>query len=404
MLGKKLNIRVFSWLQGGLSWAYVVSRLAQAMEELGHNVYCASTNGVSNNDGEFLNEKRMLESVVALQGFGPGKKQIDLDWCYTIPPNLPKRFLANSKKKGVIYNYETDLWPEHWRAFYNVVDYFFPSSNFSAEVFVKNGVPKDKIFVIPHGVDTTRFNPNVKPVKLRTNKKFKFVSVTAPHVRKNIPGLLKAYCEAFTRKDDVCLVLKTKIYKHKDGEYSSTNPKGRKGFEIVLGDTIIELARKFGENMPEIELLTGHVDNVASIYNACDCHISATGSEGWGLIFTESMACGLLNIAPRYSGQLHFMNDQNALLCDVSMRKAKRYEQYWAYNNKAIISEIDNNHMKELMWHAYRNKDPLLKEFAPNMKKMVKQYSWKNAAKQMIDVVNEKAQPYKPGSYILHGS
>lgn len=402
MENKGLNIRVFSWLQGGLSWAYVVSRLAQAMEEAGHNVYCASTNGLDKNSGEFLTEERMLKSVIELQKFGPGKKQIDLDWCYTVPPNLPKRFLANSKKKGVIYNYETDIWPAQWKNYYGFVDYFFPSSNFSAEVFVKNGVPADKIFVIPHGVDTSRFNPNIPPVKLRTQKKFKFVSVTAPHLRKNIPGLLSAYCEAFTRQDDVCLVLKTKVYKHKDGEYNAnTNPRGRKGFEIILGDTIRDLGKRFGKNMPEIELLTGHVDNVASIYNACDCHISATGSEGWGLIFTESMSCGLLNIAPRYSGQLHFLNDNNSLLCDVSIRKAKRYEQYWAHTDSAIISEINKEHMKELMWRAYTNKEDLLKKFRPNMIQTVKQFSWKNAAQMMIDVTTDDLAPYVPGTYEL---
>lgn len=401
MDNKELNIRVFSWLQGGLSWAYVVSRLAQAMEELGHNVYCASTNGVSNNDGEFLNERRILQSLIDLQKFGPGKKQIDFDWCYTVPPNLGKRFLKNSKHRGVIYNYETNIWPAQWKNYYHLVDYFFPSSNFSAEVFVNNGVPADKIFVIPHGVDTLRFNPNIEPIKLRTKKKFKFVSVTAPHLRKNIAGLLETYCEAFTKNDDVCLVLKTKVYKHKDGQFSNNNPKGRKGFEIILGDTLKKLAKKFGRNMPEIELLTGHVDNVASIYNACDCNITATGSEGFYMPGLESQSCNLINIAPRYSGHLDFLNDKNALLCDVSIRRAKRFEQYWGHTSKAIISEINKDHMKEIMWKAYKDYNKLKSQFSPEMERIVKQYSWTNAAQMMIDVTKNNLAPYVPGTYRL---
>jgi len=77
-----LNVRMYTWLHGGLSWAYVMSRLAQAFDELNHNVYFASTNGLEDND-DFINRDRMLESALKLQQFGPGKKPIDIDLTYT---------------------------------------------------------------------------------------------------------------------------------------------------------------------------------------------------------------------------------------------------------------------------------------------------------------------------------
>jgi len=220
----KLNIRMYTWLQGGLSWAYVMARLGQAFDELGHSTYPISTNGLNNSD-PYFNENKMLLSTLQLQRFGPGKKPIDIDLTYTVPQNFPKRFLANSKHKCAIYNYEVTYWHPQWTRFYHLVDYYFPSSNFSAEVFYINGVPKEKIYVIPHGVDTKVFNPEIPAVKLSTNKKYKFVAVVAPHYRKNIPALLDAYCRAFTKDDDVCLVLKTKVYKHSDGVYHMQNPR-----------------------------------------------------------------------------------------------------------------------------------------------------------------------------------
>src|SRR5574337_479481 len=102
----KLNIRTYTWLNDStnLSWVYVMKELIDAFDRLGHNTYVLSTNGM--NDTTFPREK-MLKSVLELQKFGTGKKQIDIDFCYTVPLNFPTRFLSNSKAKAAIYNYET---------------------------------------------------------------------------------------------------------------------------------------------------------------------------------------------------------------------------------------------------------------------------------------------------------
>jgi len=400
-----LNVRVNSWLSGNLSWAYVMGRLGQAFEELGHNVYTISTNGLKNSD-PYFNEDKMLKSVAELQKFGPGKQAINIDLTYTVPQNFPKRFLQNSKNRCAIYNYETwspdGGWPKDWAKYYGLVDYFFPSSSFSAEVFVLNKVPAHKIFVIPHGVDQKVFNPSIPKIKLNTDKKYKFVSVTAPHFRKNIPGLLHAYCQAFSAADDVCLVLKTKAFKHSDGIYDAQkNPNGRKGFEIVLGDTFKEIAKKYGKNIPSIELVQGHVENVASVYNAASCNISCTGSEGNGMIFSEALSCGLLNIAPRYSGQLDLLNDDNSLLIDTTLRPAKNTEQYWNYNPKSMIGEVSISHAAELMQKAHKEHDTLLEKFRPNVEKAIKELSWTNQVQKIINAVSGNAKPYVSGTYKL---
>jgi glycosyltransferase involved in cell wall biosynthesis len=393
---------MYTWLAGGLSWSYVMSRLAQAFDQEGHNIYFTSTNGLANSD-PFLSEERLLKSILELQKFGPGKKSIDVDVCYTVPRNFPQRFLPNSKHKCAIYNYETTYWDPSWKQFYHLVDFYFPSSNFSAEIFHINGVPAEKIYTIPHGIDTNVFNSSIPAVKLNTKKKFKFVSVVAPHYRKNIELMLESYCEAFTAKDDVCLVLKTKMYKHSDGMMDQRNPQknpgGRKQFEIVVGDIFKRLYKKHGKNMPEIELLSGHVENVSSIYNACDCHITTTGAEGFGMIFLEAAACGIMNIAPRYSAQLDFLNDDNALLIDTKLRPAKALEQYWSVNSKSEIGQPSKEHTIELMRKAVKEYDTLMGKFKPAADKMVKEYSWTAAVNMMIDATEGRMSHYIPGTY-----
>lgn len=401
-----LHIRTHSWLRGQLSWSYVSTRLCDAFERLGHNVYVISTNGIKNSD-PYLTEEKMVSSLIGLEQLRRKSIPIDLDWCYTIPANFPKRFLPNSRYKAAIYNYETwkpggNGWVADWKKYYHLVDFYFPSSNFSAEIFYLNGIPKEKIFVIPHGVDTEVFNPDVKPVKLKTKKAMRFVAVLAPHYRKNIDTLLEAYCRAFTAKDDVCLVLKTKVYKHSDGIYHATNnPNGRKLFEVVIGDMFKKIYKKYGKNIPEIELLGGHVDNVCSIYTACHCNISTSACEGFYMPGIEAQAAGLINIGPNYSGHLDYMRKNNSLLINTKLREAGKFEQYWTVNKGSKAGQPDVDHTAELMRYVYKNYDELKKKFDPEMKKTVEQFSWTNAAKRIIDVMDGKLSHYVPGTYDL---
>jgi len=168
-----------------------------------------------------------------------------------------------------------------------------------------------------------------------------------------------------------------------------------------MGDLFKELYKKYGKNIPEIELLNGHVENVASIYNACDCHVTTTGSEGFGMPLLESMACGLLNIAPGYSGQLDFMNEDNSLLIDYKMRYARNVEQYWTFNPKSKICEPDRKHAAELMRKAYEEHDELMKKFGPNMEKTVDLFSWTRAAEMIVQATNGDLPAYIPGTYKL---
>jgi glycosyltransferase involved in cell wall biosynthesis len=381
-----------------------MTELFNALDLLGHNTFVVSTNGM--NESLFRQKNKMVDSVLGLQQFGVGKKALDLDFCFTVPQNFPARFLGNSKVKAAIYAYEYRYWPPVWKQYYKYVDMFFAPSDFAAEVFCNNGVPEDKVYVIEHGVDIEKFNPSISPIRLNTQKSYRFLSVCAPHYRKKLHILLNAYCQAFTKNDDVALVLKTKVYKHSDGDWNAqTNPKGRKGFEVVLGDIFRDLHNRYGKDLPEIEIIDKRVDNVASIFNACNTHITSTGSECFGIPSLEVMNCGgitgngMISIAPRYSGQLQFMNDNNSLLIDTKLVKARPEEQYWGIDSRNMSGEPDVNHTAELMLRAYKEYDLLLNRFRPEMKKTVRDFSWINATNKIISAISGKCEHYKVSTY-----
>lgn len=382
-----MYIRSNSWFADNLSWSTALTELGNAFEDLGHRFMPISTNGM--NEKLFKRQNIMVQSIMDLERLKRTNIPIDLDLTFTIPQNFPSRFLSNSKHKAAIYAYEYRYWAPQWKRFYDLADLYFPPSNFGAEIFAINGIPEEKIFVVPHGVDTTKFNTNVPKYPLKTKKSFKFVSIVAPHSRKRINILLNAFCEAFDKNDDVCLVLKTKIYDKKDT---------KQAYEICVGKFIDELHKKYEDSMPEIEIVQERVDNVAAIYNACNVNISTTGSEAFYIPGIESMACGLINVVTGYGGHLDFMNKQNSLLIDYKLTMATKEDQYWNFDPRNKIAQANQIHTSEMMIKAYKEYKQLTMQFNESMKKTVELFSWKNAAKMMLDTCDGKINHYKKGT------
>lgn len=381
LLGVKVKIRSFSWGAANLSWSVVIEELLHAAEELGHDVTFVSTNGTKNM--QYWNEDRLMQALIEEREMKRRKEPYDIDITFTVPQNFPQRFLSNSKCRMAIYDYESSHMPAHWIKFYHLVDYVLPASKYVAEMFKRNGCPEHKIKVIHHGVDTKMFNPNIEPVTLPTEKKFKFLCVGAPHYRKQLDRLLDVYCQRFTADDDVSLIMKTDIFK---------NGQDIDAFEMDLRPHLIRLARKHGKKMPEIKFIQGRLPSMGGLYTACDAFVLMTASEGWGIPYGESIACGTPVIAPRHGGQLDFLNDNNALLAKTGTRYARAQEQYWGAHPEATVGDPNEEHFGDLMVQMHENYDELRKKLTPGMQKTVSQLTWKKAAEKMIDIAEGRTE------------
>ncbi len=76
--------------------------------------------------------------------------------------------LANKPKKFIgWYIFECANSPIHWIDIMldERVDQIWTPSNFNRDVLLKEGIPKEKIFVIPHGIDTKYFFPTRVKIK-----------------------------------------------------------------------------------------------------------------------------------------------------------------------------------------------------------------------------------------------
>jgi GT2 family glycosyltransferase/2-polyprenyl-3-methyl-5-hydroxy-6-metoxy-1,4-benzoquinol methylase/predicted Zn-dependent protease len=193
------------------------------------------------------------------------------------PPNWTR---PKSGKLVVVQPWEFGSLPEQWVKDLAGVDEVWVPSQYVRNVYVDSGVPASKVFVVPNGVDITKFNPQAAPMKLPTTKNFKFLFVGGTILRKGPDVLLKAYLEAFTAADDVCLVIK---------DFG--------GKTVYAGQTFEEKIRaaQAQPNAPQILYLNDELtpEQLPGLYRACDCLVLPYRGEGYGLPVVEAMACGL---------------------------------------------------------------------------------------------------------------
>jgi len=365
------------------SWSIVAQNISRALINQGHDLDLFSTDGVEHFPEDLLPYLRGSKNLKELETEAPEnikkyensvlQEKYDMQLSYTALKNFDRYFLRGNQNRFGIWNYETTVLPQNFARQYLNVDKVLPSSNFSKKIFADNGIPEDRMVVIPHGIDLKKFQDG-KIHPLKTKKKIKILAnIAQPHVRKNITGLLNAYGKAFTKKDDVCLVLK--IVKK---ECTSK-------FEVDF-QTVYSLFESKYRNHADVEILDKFLPDIEPLYNACDIVFTMTKAECFWMPGLEALAAKKMILAPRYGGQLDFLNDDNSLLIPGKECFAGLEMQYWEPSPYAKAFTPDVNAAADLLKHAVSNYDSLMAKFRPNIEAALPGYTWDKVAEQIVNL------------------
>lgn len=362
-----MKISWMGFLGTNHSWSVCGQNISRSLIKQGHEVHLLSSNGYERFPEDLkphIREKLDLE--------------YDIQLTYTAMKNFPLYLGAKCNNKFGIWCYEFiskhNPLPDGFAKFYKSTDKMLPPSEFAKEIFINSGVPESHMEVVPHGINFDQLD-EAKPYGLKTTKSAKILVVIAQvHRRKNLAGMLEMYGRAFTKKDDVCLVIKVQ----------DSPPK--QSFELSFGEIFGSFKRKFKDHA-EVEIVREFVPNIYSLYKACDIVFYATHCEGFGLISLEALAASKINITSRYGGVLDFCDDDNSLLIDGKEFIVQPNFLYWTQknNSKAFMPNIDDG--VEKLKYAVANREMLLQKAAQQAIKIRNNYSWDKITNQIIGLI-----------------
>lgn len=235
--------------------------------------------------------------------------------------------------------WDTVALPEKYQKALQLVDEVWTCSSFSAEILRRY---VDDVYVIPHVVT----KPDVPPEVVQRMKQrlaydescFYFYTIgNAINPRKNLLASLYAFNQCFSALDGDCKFIV-------------------KSIQLTLPGL---------SQMPNVVLLEDwlEAEEIAALHSLGDCFVNAHCAEGWGLGMSEAMAMGNLVVATGYSGNMEFMNAENALLVDYQVEQIRSEDLRFLRTFQPELSGdmewayIDLDSLMAQMRYAYEHKN-----------------------------------------------
>ena len=248
--------------------------------------------------------------------------------------------------------FETDRIPRDWVRHCNALDEIWVPGPFNVETFAQSGVRRDKLVAVPSPIRMRDFDrPRAAVEPARRDRRFRFLSVFDWSWRKGWDVLLRAFCAEFDAShDDVSLLL------HVHSSYGQNGSDLRRIIDRFVTTELGGSARRRPGIRVSSRLLA--IDDMPALYAEADAFVLPTRGEGWGRPFMEAMASGLPTIGTRWSGQVDFMNDGNAYLCDVErlvrVPDAAVAEAPWFQGHRWAEPSVDD--LRRLMRHLVEHR------------------------------------------------
>jgi glycosyltransferase involved in cell wall biosynthesis len=178
-------------------------------------------------------------------------------------------------------------------------------SKFCADVMREHGVMADVLY--PHIDKSIYTSCGATHQFSSTLPSFKFFTIFGMSPRKVGLNIVKAFLSEFDPSDDVVLIL---AHRDKRGGDAS------KSFADLVGECVSSCGKKkppLVVRMPKPLSESG----LAALYRSVDACVLASRGEGFCLPYAEAAMCGIPSVAPKFGGQLDFLNDDSAYLVDV---------------------------------------------------------------------------------------
>lgn len=297
----------------------------------------------------------------------------DVTIAITTPPFWRLALADNCKKFVGFCVWEGDKIPEYW-IYYLLderVDQIWVPSQHTKDAIMniaKGGGESlelfEKIKIIPHGVDLSKFYPK----KVERDKKFTFICNKGwkggYEDRGGVAYILKAFAEEFKEDEEVQLIVKLNP--------AYINP-------IQLREEMNKL--NLPKNRATIKINSDNIDynKLVDLYNEGDVYVCAQRADAFNIPGIEAMACGLSTLQTGYGGQCDYMTPKNSHYINYKLEEVKGDVMYEGI--KWATPDLED--IKKKMRYIFENKKETEKKGKQALKD-AKKWTWHNSAKSAL--------------------
>jgi FkbM family methyltransferase len=272
----------------------------------------------------------------------------------------------------IAYNvWESTRYPDEFfkRLFY--FDEVWVPTHWQYDCLIEQGYPKERISIVPEGVDVEVFKPIKKFPK---RDKIRFVHFGRWDYRKGTTEVLKAFAEEFKDHDDVELLASVENPYPFDGLNSTE--------ERVKHHNIDTKNIKFLNFPPRKDyinyLQTAHV------------FVSCARSEGWNLPLIEAMACGTPAIYSNWGGQLEFAEGKGLPVNIEKLRPANIEHKEWP----GEYCEPDWEDLKFVLRNAYDYHTAMWIKAVGDAEDIHERFNWETIALNASKILELRIKPF----------
>jgi len=281
--------------------------------------------------------------------------------------------------------WETTRYPDDFFDKLKEYDQLWVPSEWQKQCNIEQGMPEDKIKVIPEAVDSKIFYPNPNATLPEYDDgRFKFIHFGRWDYRKSTKEIIEAFLEEFGEDEPIDLILSIDNRFAKD---ELENTENRLEHHKLLNPRL--KIKHFPSREDYIQYLQkGHV------------FLSCARAEGWNLPLIEAMACGTPSIYSNCSAQLQFAEGKG-LPVKITGKKPAIMGEYSTFSQSDMTGEFytpDYEDLKKVMRDAYKNYDRHKKQALKESKEIRDKFTWERAAKLAsieIDTFHNNLPPNK---------
>jgi len=293
-------------------------------------------------------------------------------------------FYQDYKGPKIAYTvWENTLYPEQFFNKLREYDQVWVPTKWQANITINQGIPANKIKIVPEGVDVDLFKPRDLGAK---EDVFRFVLFGRWDARKSTREIIQSFKNVFGNNKKVELWI------------SVDNPYSVDGLNSTE-----ERLKKHNLQCDNIKIL--HFPSkkeYVDILSSSHVFVSCARSEGWNLPLIEAMACGIPSIYSDCSGQLEFAEGKGMpvkISKEISPKEIKN--SYCEMVDVAAGNwyEPDFKDLEDKLLYCYNNYEVLKQKALKDSDEIRKEFTWDNAAKKASIVLQDFIKNYYKQSY-----